>query len=378
MAIAISDNHRSKDSSRTRRSGGPWLAALLTALFTMAGCVHTVTHSSGMIVPARNSKSIAAPASTAKPPTPDDALRQTFEEQTRGAFNPLTDDRTVQSLKTRLRMDPRDVAARLQLAATYERYRLDEEALTEYKQALSFVGETPESGSAVNGQRAEAAAEGLARCSRETGHSPDAVPVLAAFVRRTPTSGAWNELGALYDDGGDLAAGEEAFREAVALAPGSDLLHNNLGYNLLLQKKTEAGEAEFRKALELNPKSATARNNLGEVLAQRGDLDGAFQEFRMASADIATAHNNLAVVLLEMGRYEHSRDELVKALSARYYFAPPIENFKLVQELLRQRADIFAAGASLPLRTVSVPPSLLLAMGRLEPLVDQERRPAAK
>jgi Flp pilus assembly protein TadD len=80
------------------------------------------------------------------------------------------------------------------------------------------------------------------------------------------------------------------------------------------------------------------RNNLGVALARLGDLQSALKEFESA-ADPATAHNNLAVVLLEAGQYEQSRDELVKALQIRNSFAPALENFKLVQERIRGQAD---------------------------------------
>ena len=148
----------------------------------------------------------------------------------------------------------------------------------------------------------------------------------------------WRELAALYEQGGNLAAGETALRQAIALKSDSDGLHNNLGYNLLLQKKLGPAEAEFRRALELNTTSATAHNNLGIVLARRGIFDAALEQFELVS-DSATAHNNLAVTLLEMGKYEQSREELVKALTIRQSFAPALANFKLVQELIHSRKD---------------------------------------
>ena len=106
-----------------------------------------------------------------------------------------------------------------------------------------------------------------------------------------------------------------------------------------------AAEIEFRRALELNPKSATTRNNLGVALARRGDLAGALEQFQSA-ADAATAHNNLAVVLLEAGQYEQSRQELVKALAIRHYFAPALANFKLVQDRIRFQAESQKASGS--------------------------------
>jgi len=166
------------------------------------------------------------------------------------------------------------------------------------------------------------------------------VQTLQERVKANPQDvAAWLELGLMHERLNDLATAEHTFEEALALNPESDRLHNNLGYSLLLQNKTEAAEPEFRKALELNPSSATARNNLGALLARRGDTQLALEQFQMM-ADPATAHNNLAVVLLEMGRYEESRDELVKALAIRRSFAPALANFKVVQERIHERAEL--------------------------------------
>ena len=97
------------------------------------------------------------------------------------------------------------------------------------------------------------------------------------------------------------------------------------------------------------------------MLARRGDFEGALQEFQLA-ADVATAHNNLAVVLLEMGQYERSREELVKALAIRRYFAPALANFKLVQERIRERTELQKVGR-LPLSAVRVPSAIVAEAG---------------
>jgi Flp pilus assembly protein TadD len=180
-----------------------------------------------------------------------------------------------------------------------------------------------------------------------------AIPLLEQFLKESPTAAAWNTLGLLQDSSGDFVAGETAYRAAVALTPTSDRWHNNLGNNLLLQNKADEAEREFRLALELNPNSATARNNLATVLARKGDLEGALQEFLFAS-DEATARNNLAVVLMEFGRYEQSREELIKALAVRRNFAPALSNFKLVQDHIRERADLQKRPPQTKVRVASV------------------------
>ncbi len=319
-------------------------AALLAAVLGWSGCTRRVvaSHWFGVFRPGPPVRGRPAhPPRESLPP--DQSLRQVFAQQAEGAFNPATDDRRVQLLSTRLRLDPQDVAARLELAAIFERYRLYEDALDHYNRALNLA---PSS----------AAAAGLARAARAAGRGSEVLPLLTAFLKNSPeeTAEVWNELGIIHDQAGDRAAAERAFRQAIAQNPGSDRLHNNLGYNLLLQNLLEGAEAAFRHALQLNPASIAARNNLGITLARRGDIDGARREF-LAAGGAAAAHNNLAVVLMEMGDYEQSRAELVGALQARNYFAPAIENFKLVQELLRQRADLPTAAGSLPLSIVRVP-----------------------
>jgi Flp pilus assembly protein TadD len=229
-------------------------------------------------------------------------------------------------LQTRLKRNGQDAAARIELAQVYESYNLFAEASEQYKQTFADAG------------LAEQAILGFGRTSQALGQVQEAIPVLQRFAKERTSANAWNQLGLLYDAVGDLSSGEKSFGEALAVNNASDRFHNNLGYNLLLQKKVDSAAVEFRKALELNPTATVTRNNLGVALARIGDLQGALEQFELAS-DAATAHNNLAVVLLETGRYEESRDELVKALAIRHSFAPALANFKLVQERIRGQAQ---------------------------------------
>lgn len=350
-------------------------AAVAVALLFSTGCVKRVMSSRwfGLF---RTPASRSAPAKArptyqaAKGPAlhsrllPDDVLRQAFTRQASGAFDPATDDRRVQLLTTRLRLDPQDVGARLELAGIYEYYRMHDEAFDQYSRSLNLLVQAERPAAR---ERLETAATGLARCARATARTAHVAPLLAALLRKHEgLAEVWKELGLLHDDAGNLEAAEAAFREALARSPRNERLHNHLGYTLLRQNRLEEAEGRLRRALELNPKLGAARNNLGTVLARRGDIDGARRQFLEAAAgqndSVATAHNNLAVVLMEMGDYEQGREELVKALKARNYFPPAIENFKLVQEILRGRADLATAGGSMPLDRVRPPAAL--ASGR--------------
>ncbi len=300
---------------------------LSIALLLLSGCIHSsVTRDFGL--PATSSKKIEKASKG-----PDAAMRQIFQQQTQGAFDPLTRDQRIETMQARLKENPQDSAARSELAALYESYGFNGDAFDQYMQVLKAD------------PTAEPAALGLARMSRATGRTAEGLPLVEAFAAIHPSAASWNEVGLLYDAAGNLKSGEIAFRNSLLQDESSDRTHNNLGYNLLLQNDTRAAELEYRRALELNPKSATTHNNLGVVLARREDLAGALEQF-VAAADAATAHNNLAVVLLELGRYEESRQELVKALAIRHYFAPALANFKLVQDRIRLQAESQKANGS--------------------------------
>ena len=319
-------------------------AALGMALTLGGGCIRqAITQDFGL------SGTASQRGKRRQAPAIDTPLRAVFKRQIQGAFSPLGEDGRIQALEARLKSDPQDAAARLELASVYENYRLYDNAFDQFRQAMQLV--------LPDGAAAEQALAALSRSARASRRSQEALAPVETLVEQRPSAVSWNELGLLYQDVRDLGRAEIAFAKAVTLMPQWDRAHNNLGYNLLLENKTEDAELEFRRAIELNPSSTTARNNLGTLLARRGDLEGALEQFQVAG-DAAAAHNNLAVVLLEMGQYDRSREELVKALAIRHFYAPAMANFKLVQERIRERTELQKVGR-LPLNAVRVPSAIV-------------------
>lgn len=311
-----------------------YAAVLLTIAMLAAGCVRRSTVSQDLGLSGGMTSSKSPKASEAGQAAPDRPVTTVLGRQKQPLFNPLTGDQRIQHLQSRLSLHPQDIGARLALAEAFEDYRLWEQGLEQYTEALRlFPAGSPDTGSA------ERAVLGLGRCARASGHARDAIPLVQESIKLRPAASSWDELGLLYDAAEDLASGERSFREAVARDSRSARLHNNLGYNLMLQNKMEGAESEFRSALELDPKFTTACNNMGTVLARRGDLQAALQQFQQASADPAAAHNNVAVVLIEIGRYEQARDELVKTLDLQPNFGPAMVNLSLVQERLGGPAE---------------------------------------
>jgi tetratricopeptide (TPR) repeat protein len=122
-------------------------------------------------------------------------------------------------------------------------------------------------------------------------------------------------------------AADEAIRyytAALALRPGTVVVHNNLGIVLHGKGRLDEAIAEFRKALELKPDYALAHYNLGIVLHEKGRLDDAIAEYRKAleaDPDYAFAHHNLGNILRDKGRVDEAVAEYQKAVELKPDFA---------------------------------------------------------
>jgi len=183
---------------------------------------------------------------------------------------------------------------------------------------------------------------GLVRALRAVGRRQEAIEGLEAFlkVHRQTSPDYFSWLGILRDENGLWASGEPAHRSAVELGPEKDSLHNNLGYNLLMQDKPNEAAVEFREALRLNPSSQFARNNLGLALAHQNAGQQALANWE-SSADPATAHNNLAAVWIEKGNYAAARKELETALGYNRSHPAVLRNLELVGRLDGSTATLY-------------------------------------
>ena len=146
-------------------------------------------------------------------------------------------------LRQKVAAEPDNVAARVELAKAYRDRGYHEIALEISRLA---VARFPESG---------AAQLSLVRDLRDANQRAEAITGLEAFLKAHPGSAAeyYSWLGILRDESGLWPLGEPAHRKAIELEPSTDYLHNNLGYNLLMQKKDEEAAAEFRDRPEAQP-----------------------------------------------------------------------------------------------------------------------------
>jgi tetratricopeptide (TPR) repeat protein len=216
--------------------------------------------------------------------------------------------------------DPTNLKIRIELARHYEATGYPELAAEHYRLAAVQFPDSAE------------VAVAQARLMRKLELPGQALAGLAKFRTAHPTVPyevlSW--IGILQDEAGELTKAEESYRVALTLNPKSDSLHNNLGYNLLLQKKNAEAAGEFRNALAIAPHSQIARNNLGTALATQPREAVLHMQ---SVSDPATAHSNLAAVLIEQGLYSEARAELKLALGYRNDHPAALSNLQLVSEL---------------------------------------------
>ena len=251
---------------------------------------------------------------------PGNTLQPVMQRQVLNAVDAGEGNPRVRVLRERMAAHPKNVRVRLDLADEYARTGYPELELEHLRLAVERF---PES---------EVAVLALSRALVRVKRPGEAAKRLNEFLakRDKPSANALSWAGIVQDGLGKWKVGETLHRRAVERDPGRDALHNNLGYNLMMQgRKSEAVE-EFRRALDLNPASETARNNLG--LSMGDQPAEAITQFRQ-TADLAVAHNNLAAYLYEKGDLAGARKELELALEYRKDTPRILENLRKLAAL---------------------------------------------
>ena len=105
--------------------------------------------------------------------------------------------------------------------------------------------------------------------------------------------------------------------------------HNNLGYALDKQGRTEKAVEHYLQALRIYPDFAEAHYNLAIHLDKQGRTEEAIEHHLQAlrtKPDFAKAHNNLAVALERQGRTEKAIEHCLQALRIDPDFAEAHSN----------------------------------------------------
>ena len=131
-------------------------------------------------------------------------------------------------------------------------------------------------------------------------------------------AGAWNNLGNVRKQLGDLRQATAAYQAALAADPGSLRALNNLSCLLRTQRRMHEAESLLRDGLRRHGDQAPLWNNLGNVLKDSGRLDEAIECLRRSLAldpSDAIAHSNLAYTLT----FQATEPEPILAESRRWH-----------------------------------------------------------
>jgi tetratricopeptide (TPR) repeat protein len=256
-------------------------------------------------------------AAVKTPPAPSAMQRQVLN-----AVDAGDGDIELKTLRARIIAEPSNLNARLELGKAYEQRGYPELAIDHYRWATEHSPESAEAHLA------------LARALDFAGYLDQGIAGLSAFLKNHPQDGPtlYTWLGIMRDDASDWKSSEQAYREALSKSKEDrDYLHNNLGYSLLKQGENEKAAEEFRAALKLNPHSEIARGNLGLALAPASPKE-AIVNWQSVN-DPASAHSNMAAVLIERGKYPEARKELEVALQYNRNNSAALANLELLAGL---------------------------------------------
>jgi tetratricopeptide (TPR) repeat protein len=96
--------------------------------------------------------------------------------------------------------------------------------------------------------------------------------------------GAYNNLGNLLKDEGDLTSAERAYKAALKIDPNFATGHYNLGLTLKAGGNLADAIAYYRQAIKIDPEHAEAHQNLAVALLKIGKMPESLAEFKKAIA----------------------------------------------------------------------------------------------
>lgn len=241
-----------------------------------------------------------------------------------GLGRTLTGDEAAQAYRKALDILPQYGAAQFALATAYRRQGKQAEAaalLVNYERDKT-VGPAAEDPALEGVLARSVSSTGLlrkAQAMERAGNWPAALAMHEEIVKTNPKlDQAWVNMISLYARTGQPARAEEAYRQAIALAPNrADTFYNFGVFCVQQQRWADAGQA-FTKSLALDNQNAEAHHNLGAVVERTGDLTKAAALFRKAielRPAYRQAHFHLGRIYANQNRYAEAVAELEKSIT---------------------------------------------------------------
>lgn len=172
----------------------------------------------------------------------------------------------------------------------------------------------------------------FARLHERQGKSQEAIQIYEQVLKNEPGQPlVHHRLGVLAAKDGDIQGAIEHFEAAKANGPATPELLADLGYALYLVDDFAGAEQHLRESLSRDSRSKSAHNNLGLVLAEMGRFGEALSEFAMGGSE-AQSYANLAYVQSQHGALDES--------SANYHHALELDpEMRSAAEALIQLAE---------------------------------------
>lgn len=146
----------------------------------------------------------------------------------------------------------------------------------------------------------------------------DSFSLWSDTIIKTPDSSrAYNNLGLVYTNQGQLEESLNAFMNAIKLTPNFPEAHYNIGITYYEIGRLDEAIKEFLIALELKPKNPKAHTNLGNIYYRQGQIDEAIKEYQAAldqQPDFADAYYNLGLAYKKMEQLDNAIEAFTAAI----------------------------------------------------------------
>ncbi len=291
--------------------------------FLTAGMLGTVVAGCSMLGSAEVEQiempTLDAPA---PPPAADEAY-----ESALAAFDDERHAEAQEILRRIINAIPDRYDARLLLGESYLKTGLVDEALRQFSSTVASE------------EYKSRAMQGVGLSLARLGDTAEARVNLTKAVEIDNT--LWRShsaLGWIHDNEKEWALAETSYRRALATAPNSSIVHNNLGMSYMLQRRFPEAVTEFRTAIKLQPRLEPQRANLRIALASQGNYLEALAG--VPRKGLPDALNDVGYLAMMRGDYDNASAYFLRAMEiSPIYHAMAARNLESLEILKAASQD---------------------------------------
>ena len=215
--------------------------------------------------------------------------------------------RSAEACERTLEVDPNSVRARTDLAVSYLRQQMPDDAIRELRTCL----EQEPNAADVHNQ--------LGNAFAMRSDWPKAIDSYKRALRTNRNAAeVYNNLGFAYLHTGNETQAVAAFEAAIAQRPDYHQAHFNLA-NLHLEKQRHDEALEhYRETVRIEPTFVPAYYNMGRAQYEKRDLEGSIRSYQRA-VELNPKHfgawHNLGIAYRDLGQTDKAVEALEKALT---------------------------------------------------------------